>query len=283
MQDLRMHERVTIKFDGGLAQEHLMPFFSGGESIAGLGLCFLRVNHFVLSGEVRWRAPYDTRQQLLISPPKGGSIEFSLAAILAAEAPTTMIGQLAISATPAVVIGLAIHLFKRLTGQPADSAPDIVQKIENQRPGDVAALASSITPPLKRAHTIINNGAGNVFVFGDETSVRFDGSTKEYLDKTIDDEDDAWIDVSIAWLNGNSKTGGAYNYELGQVVPFHISKSASRQARETLSRSASAYFVGDRDRSRVSIRVYAKRAPDNRLKSYFLIDAKEIGDDTQHE
>lgn len=278
-----MHECVTIKFDGGLAQEHLMPLFSGGESIAGLGLCFLRVNHFVLSGEVRLRAPYDTRQQLLIRPPSAGSIEFSLATILAAEAPTTMIGQLAISATPAVVIQLAMHLFRRLTGQPVDRVPEIIERIENQRPGDVAALASSITPPLKKGHTVINNGAGNVFVFGDGGTVRFDESTKEYLNETIDDDEDSWIDASIAWLNGNSKTGGAYNFEMGQVVPFDISKNASREAREVLSRSASAYFVGDNDRSRVSIRVYAKRAPDNRLKRYFLIDAKEIDDDTQYD
>jgi hypothetical protein len=278
-----MDEYVNIRFDGDLAQEHLMPLFSGGESIAGLGLCFLRVNHFILNGQVRWRAPYDTRQQLLIGPPRRGSIEFSLAAMLAAEAPTTIIGQVAISATPTIVIGLALYLFKRLTGQPVDKAPEVVKAIENERPGDIAALGLSLIPPLKKAHTIINNGAGNIYVFGDKNTVRFDRSTKEYLNETIDDEQDTWLDSSIAWLNGNSKTGGAYNYELGQVIPFQIATTASRKALEILSRSASAYFVGDRDRSRVAIRVYAKRAPDNRLKSYFLVDAKEIDDNNQND
>jgi hypothetical protein len=207
---------------------------------------FLRVNHFILNGQVRWRAPYDTRQQLLIGPPRRGSIEFSLAAMLAAEAPTTIIGQVAISATPTIVIGLALYLFKRLTGQPVDKAPEVVKAIENERPGDIAALGLSLIPPLKKAHTIINNGAGNIYVFGDKNTVRFDRSTKEYLNETIDDEQDTWLDSSIAWLNGNSKTGGAYNYELGQVIPFQIATTASRKALEILSRSASAYFVGDR-------------------------------------
>jgi hypothetical protein len=270
---------LLIQIDGELAAQHMLPLYEGGEALAGIGLSFTRVSHYLLTGEVRHRAPYDPRLKILTRSPRRGSIEFDFVGFLAGPAPTSVIGQITISVTAAVVIGLGIRLIKRITGRHQPNETDSMTPVEKQRPGDIDALASSIVAPTKRTHSIIGHGATVINIIGNNNEVILDKRSKDYIFTTIEADDDSWIDVSIGWLNANQQTGGAFNYELGRIVPFDISKVADQKSLLTLSRSHTEYFLGNKEGSAISVRVRPSMSVDGTVKHYLLLEAKEIDDE----
>ena len=270
-----MHEPLIIKFDGDLATRHLLPLYEGGESLSGIGLSFTRVSHYLLTGEVRQRSPYDSRLKIITRAPQQGSIEFDFIGFLAGPAPTSTIGQITISVSASLIFCTGVYLIKKLVGKPS-SIPNSLKELEERRPGDLDALSSAILPSVKKAHTIVSHGAGSININGDNNNVVLNSVTKEYIHTTVRDGQDTWIDASVGWLNANQRTGGAYIYEYGRIIPFDISKNISNFSLHAISKSHSDYFLGQKDKSRISLRVLADRSIDGTIKRYLLLEAQEI-------
>lgn len=251
-----MHDAhpLLIQIDGDAASEHLFPLYEGGESLAGIGLSFTRVGHYMLTGQVRHKAPYDPRLRIVARPPTRGSVEFDFLGFLLGPAPTTVFGSLTLGVTSGLVVALGIYILKQITRSGQVEPPHAIDSLINERPGDIAALGSSIIAPTKRAHNIIGHGATVININGNNNSVSLNEKTKDYVSTTIEHDHEIWLDVSVGSLNANQRTGAAYNYELGRVVPFDIAKSIDHQSLVVLSRSHSAYFTGNKESSRISIK-----------------------------
>jgi hypothetical protein len=74
------------------------------------------VGHYLLTGDVRHRAPYDPRLILLSESPRPGSVVFDVVGLLAGPAPTTVIGQLTLAASGSAIFALGIYIIKKIVG-----------------------------------------------------------------------------------------------------------------------------------------------------------------------
>lgn len=269
-------DSLKIKIDGDLADEHMVPIYEIGESLAGVGLSFTRVAHFLLTSEVKYRKPYDNRILILTKAPKAGSVDFGLISLLQGAAPTTMFGQLALGVTSGLVVSFGLYLIDRIIGRERHDPPEPMRPIVDNRSGDVDALGASIVAPMQRAHTIIQQGANSISIQGKGHTIILNSETRDFLKTTIKTDEDYWIDVSIGRLDANAGTGGAFVFEHGRIIPFNLSEHVTDEARRVIAKSHSDYFVGRKEQSKIEIRVMPSVDISGKVKSYFLIDAKEV-------
>lgn len=110
-------DQLLIKFDGGIAEQHFLPAYEGGESLSGIGLTFTRVAHYLITGEVRHRAPYDNRLQILTHAPRDGCVMLDIFAILNGSAPVSFIGQVGLAITSQLVFDTGLYLIRKIVGQ----------------------------------------------------------------------------------------------------------------------------------------------------------------------
>jgi len=271
-----MPESLKITLNGNFADQHMMPLYEGGETLAGTGLLFTRTAHYLLNGDVRRKAPYDHRLKILTRNPSPGSVELDFIGFLLAPAPVTTIGAVTISVSANLIFHFGIYLFKKLTSSQPAKVPDQLNEIAKQRPGDVDALAAAVTSPAKRAHSVINQGAFSVNINGDGNTVILNPDTKKYISTTLEKEELHWLNASIAWLNANQRTGGAFVFEYGRVIPFEITKGISDKSLQAITNSFSNYMMEKKDEAVIAIRVTERVAVDGTIKSFRLFEATDV-------
>src|SRR5689334_5452189 len=66
---------MEIRFNGGEADGHQVELFAGGESLSGIGRVGNLVSHYIATGDVRFRAPYDNTVRFYISGIHQGSLK----------------------------------------------------------------------------------------------------------------------------------------------------------------------------------------------------------------
>lgn len=137
---------------------------------------------------MRKRYPFDQSIQVRLKPSQPGSFETLFEILVQPNSPliTTAVGVVALGAATHAVVELAKYLIHQVTGQSESDLSPPLQILAETRRGDLDALAEAIEPAVVKAHTVINNGAGNIIIFqGDRNSVKLDPRTKAYVSTNI--------------------------------------------------------------------------------------------------
>lgn len=230
---------LILKFDGDLAERHVVPASDAGNTLVGVGVALNRVAYFLEHDRARYRGPYSENVRILVSHPKPGSLEFPFLLEVANNPIALAIG---VELTGASVLALAKFAFRRATGQEREGDLAPWDKIP---PGTLDAVAESVEKPLKQAHYVIGSGAENVNIFfGHEDPVQFDQKTKEFLGQSnyINEVKSELGRVSA--LNGNDNGGRIFIPSIGKGVSFTLDDEIDDASVGVILWSQSQYFRG---------------------------------------
>lgn len=254
---------MEISFVGGEARNHHIEANDGVESLAGLAHAATLVAHFVATGRVRQRTPYDTRLRFYLQQTRPGSLEVVLA----------LGGSLAMGAAGNALYDVIKAVWKRATGTGTDG--DIQSNGIVYGSGDIDALTEAVSPSLLRGHSWIGNSDKHIAIkTGRQILVDLNEVTRDYLKDEIEEEGFSTQDVSVAALNANSKYGRVYFFDLNRTVPFKIYKDANGRTAANLSRYLTKYV--DNTGATVSITFKKILYVDGRLKRVVIYDCYGI-------
>lgn len=254
---------LEITFTGQEARRHRIEANEGLESLAGLAHAATLVAHFMATGVVRQRQPYDDGLRFFFEETKPGS----LTAVLALG------GALALGAGGNAVYDLLKVVWKKATGTGTDG--DVAIGDQVYRSGDIEALTEAVSPSLLRGHAWIGHAEQQISIkSGRQILVDFNPRTKSYLKNEVTEEGESIQDVSVAALNVNSKHGRVYFLDIGRTVPFKVDRNASARTIPNLSRYLTQY--ADRTGATVSIRFKKIFYIDGRLKRIIISDCYGI-------
>jgi len=199
-----MADTIIAKFTQGEASNHRLPAYEGSQSIEGIARSIQLVGHFLVTGSVRRRYPFSDDLRLFITPPRAGSFD-AIFEIITSPTALAIGGGLASGITGNLLTDFLKLTFRRAIGQSDPKVSSTVEKIEEARPGDTDALVDAIEPSVRRAHSVINHGAGNVVIIsGSDNLVKFDAVSKRYIETSHTSDEDETLAVSIGSFNVNS-------------------------------------------------------------------------------
>jgi hypothetical protein len=258
---------MRITFRGGEADSHGIDLYEGSESISGIGRAANLVSHYVITGDVRFRAPYTNRIKYLLTGAEEGSLTILVSEVIRLKKGADAAAAKLRSST------LLRHVIRRATGQEDHGSLQLAD--EEVPAGDIDVLAEAITPALQRAHRWIDQKEKTVDIILDEIkSTEFNIKTKKYLENEEHDKIDDIQDVSVGALNVNSRNGRVFFQDLGRTVPFVVPKNATDRTIPTLSRYLTQY--AERTGATVNIRFRRVKYMDGRLKRIIVSDCYAI-------
>jgi hypothetical protein len=259
--DSRVHQMsLEITFTGLEARRDRIEANDGLESLAGFAHAATLVAHFVATGNVRLRQPYDDGLRFYFEDARPGS----LTAILGLG------GALAVGAAGNLVYDVIKGVWKRATGTGDEG--NLTVGGEEFLSGDIDALTEAVSPSLLRGHTWISHPEQRISIkTGRQILVDFNEGSKRYLKEEIVEEGESVQDVSVAALNVNSRYGRVFFHDLGRTVPFKVDKTAPFRAIPALSRYLTKY--AEKTNLAVSIKFKKVLYLDGRLKRVIILDA----------
>ncbi len=256
---------LDITFTGLEARRHHIEAREGLESLAGMAHAATLVAHFVATGKVRQRQPYDDGLIFFFQDVRPGS----LTAVLAIG------GSLAAGVAGNFLTDVVKAVFKRATG--TGDANDLQIGDHVFQSGDLDALAEAVTPSLLRGHSWIGHPDQRISLKrGRDVLVDFNEATRDYMKDEVIEEGDSLQDISVAALNVNSRHGRVYFFDLGRTVSFKVDRNASARTIPTLARYLTRY--AERTNAAVNIRFKKVFYTDGRLKRIMISDCYSIAD-----
>ncbi|WP_462118541.1 DUF7946 domain-containing protein [Methylorubrum extorquens] len=235
---------LIAKFDGAIAERNVLPAFEGAQSLEGIARSITLVSHFIVTSQVRKKYPFDRNVLIVMEPPRKGSFEaiFSFVTDKDTVLTTTALGSLGVSLFGDVLKDTLTLIVKRLVGKDHTPKTDQLGRMLAADAGNIEALGEAVEPALKKAHIVINNGAGNITIIsGSNNVVTFDGNSKRYLNTTVIVEQPSHKLVSCGMLNANTRNGRIFDQELGRTVPIRVPKGANPRTLGALAESLQRY------------------------------------------
>jgi hypothetical protein len=259
---------LMVSFQGLDADKGIVEAFAGIESAAGIARCLTLIAHYAATGEVRYRYPFSDNVQFYLKATEEGSFNWRL--VLAVT------GPLALGLSTNAIYDLSkLVLTKAIGGEVHQISPE-VEKVNEQKSGDIDALVEAVEPALKKGHYGIGSTISKIEIIestSKRTVVHFNEDSKRYLSDSINADTDVQ-DVSISALNANDRTGRAYFLDLRRTIPFRIDRDADPKLITILSANLDKYV----NRNPAPTRIKFKRveAVDGRLKRIVIYDAEDI-------
>lgn len=176
---------LKVKFTGADADQHRVPAFSGIESLDGVAKSLLIPINYLAEKRVRHKNFGFEGYSLDLVAVRPGSLDAILQIILNADN-LKYAGEVGIGVTSTFLADYLRALYSRSIGK---HAPRHIEKLEEEGTldtGDMGALVDAIAPSVKRAHTVIGQGANNiVLITGDNNVVSFNRASKAYVQTSI--------------------------------------------------------------------------------------------------
>jgi len=273
-----VRQDLIVKFEGGVAEQHRLPAYQGSKSFYGITRSTLITLNYLAEAKVRRREFSSNAFNLNLVAHQPGSFE-AVYEIIANMDAMTVAGTLGGGVAGNFLTDFIKSIFRRSVGQSAD---DEIEQLESEgklNSGDLSALQDAIEPAIKEAHSVINHGAGQILIInGDRNIVNLNQATKEYVwNSHHDNEPNAKL-FSIASYNANSKSGRAFDYDLGKTLPFTISEEADRETFSTVLGSMTSYTfkrLGDNLPSGIALRYTSVVSNDGRVKKLIIEKARK--------
>jgi hypothetical protein len=260
---------MEIRFNGGEAEDHQIDLYTGAESLSGIGRVGNLVSHYIATGEVRFRAPYDEAVQFLIVDINEGSLRVAV----------NQVARLSTGAASDLARTKAAKLLSRVVARTLGKVEEgPLQLPDGTVPsGTIDALAEASTPGMLRAHRWINLDGKSVVVDPEGAqAITLNSETKEYLETEEVADDKETQDVSVGALNVNSRNGRVFFHDLGRTVPFYVPRNAEDRTIPTLARYLTQY--ADKTGATVNIEFRRVKYVDGRLKKVIIYDCFGLED-----
>jgi hypothetical protein len=277
-----VQEELIIKFEGSLAEQHRLPAYLASKSFYGIARSTLITLNYLAEGRVRRREFSSNAFRIDLVAHRPGSFEAIYQIIANIDAMNIAAG-LGSGVAGNFLTDFIRSIFRRTIGQSADPGIEQLESEQALNAGDLSALQDAIEPAIKEAHSVINHGAGQIFIInGDKNIVNFDRETKQYVWTAQHDDSLNEKLFSIASYNANTRSGRAFDYEIGKTIPFEISPDADRDTFSSILSSMSSYTMrrlGDDLSSAIALRYTSIVTVDSRIKKLLVTKARrELSD-----
>lgn len=273
--------KIRIRYEGGLARQNALPGYDGVTSIDGITRALHIAIHAYLTGEVTSRATALRGASILLKPPRRGSFEFDLVAMLEAYPATT--GAVTAISAPAFYDCLKT-VFRRATGcQDAEPATRLVQGIYSRKeppplkkpPADLDAVAEMLEGSLQDAHRPIGEeGTIQTITIGTprQELVTFDIETKGWVNTRDESVGLEVLRGNITRFNAISRNARAYIYQLGRVVP--VRPDGDFDVGDLSKLSWSLHGTNTGGRKFLDIRARTVTSASGKVKRLLLVDCQ---------
>lgn len=236
---------LRLQFEGKIAADNMLPAHDGAASIEGMAFSFTLLANYIATGEIRTRGEMSPLISIYLRPSRQGSFLQDLVLRIANEESlfiNRVVGRFAPATTAKVITAVATRVLSDVTGQNY-SATDAEKRWLDKLPsGDMEALVDRVEPSVRRAHTVIGEGAGELIVMKGRTPlVTFNSATKAWVNTNIQSDQTIERTVSISALNANTGNGRAYLPNVGKTVPFSVVREPAQKTYETLAWSLREY------------------------------------------
>jgi len=275
-------DELTIKFRGGMADEHKLPAYAASKSLRGLSRAILIPAIYLDTGQIRHRNLENLDTELNLLAVRSGSVETVLELIthpLAMGALGALGVELVRDVAKDFIKDFIYGTIKRAIGGSTTDEIETLEASGRLSAGDMAALVDAIEPAMRDAHVTVGNGARNIVIIsGGKNVITLNETTKLYLTSSEEDKDVSERDFSVASFNANTGNGRCFDYEQGRTVAFTLDDGVDAQSLQALGQSllryARARRLGDQQSSRVSIRYRAIRSQDGHVKKIIIYRAR---------
>lgn len=270
--------RYKLQFLGDDADRNVLPAHDGAQSLEGITWSLSLLSNYMASGQVRHRGNLDNRIKLYISPPRRGS--FITDVVLFVTQPeniflTSVIGTYTVSTVGNTMNSIISYAFKKVCGINNDEEEQDLRRLRKLPSGDIEANLDAIEPSLKRAHTVIGEGANKLIIARSRTPIiELNGQTKAYVKTDIQADYESEHMVGVGALNVNQGSGRVYIDKIGKTVPFNVVKEPDQGTYTTLSWSLDRYARGMP--SSILIRCIEVYSIDDRIKRLIVIGARKL-------
>src|SRR4051812_49234278 len=97
-----MPSQGIIRFEGDLADQHVIPAYEGSVSLRGTARSIVMIGNYLTEGEIRKRAPFSSNIRFFLHPAQPGSFENVISFIIENPAAVAMSG---------IIGGIAVNVF----------------------------------------------------------------------------------------------------------------------------------------------------------------------------
>lgn len=271
------HETISLKFSGGLADEHRLPVYAGAESISGVGRSIIIVANYMFEGRVRSRQFKFRDFQVNYVASQEGSFDAILEIVYHEDVLRAAAGGLATLG----VAGLLKGVWGMVTGLGEGKEIQKLEAEEKISSGDLGALAAVCEPSIRKGHTVINNFGvinGDVKI-GDKNIANMDPVTKSYVNSNFFNETPREREMSVSGFYVNSSEGYMFDYERGHNVSFKVDDTADNETYAAIGHSLSEYNnsrFGSKQDSRIHVLYTSMDSIDDREKKLFVLRARKV-------
>jgi hypothetical protein len=269
-------QEVSIKFEGDLADQHVLPAYEGSVSIRGVARSIVMIGNYLAEGQIRKKAPFSENIRFYLHPPRSGSFESLIS--FATNNPellaiSSIVGGVTLNVFSNFLWDGIKYCFNRVVGKDVRPETPQLATLEAKRGGDLEALIDSIESPAREAHSAIGNGARNInLITGSNNIVNLNEGRKRYISTTLRDEQPQTKLVSVGMFNVNTRYGRVFDSEFGKTIPFIVHREAPPRTVGNVSTSLDRY-ARKAPNKEVVIKYIRESDVDGRAKRYLLLDA----------
>ncbi|WP_323762202.1 hypothetical protein [Maricaulis sp.] len=257
--------RLGLSFQGGDADDHLVPAKEAGDALIGTSNALNRAFFLMEFGKARFKGPYSENFQLSISAPQKGSLEVPFLIAIGAGAAANLTAD-------AVRVGIR-YLFNRGIGTDNDEELGPLDKIA---PGTLESAVESIESPLRQAHKAIGFGVERIRLkSGDDDLVTFDERSKSFLGATRFDPMPVSAVARVSNISGIDRSGRVFLPHIGRNVTFKMDDAITESSIEFLMWSHRQYILRKQNRD-VIIKFNQILGGDGKIRYIRILQCSEI-------
>lgn len=259
---------LVMSLTGEMSDNHIVPAFTALDSAHAVSQALMMIVHFAQSGEIRRRNFKDLDLELTLKTTRQGSYEFVFEFSQFAPYLVEVYGKGVANASWKLIE----TVFNRATGLSGNPEIEEAEGDGRINAGDLGALIQAAEPSIRRGHSVVNHGAGNVniFVNGDKNQVTLGAESKEYMYESIFNDETRSQRFLVTSFDGRNRTGRLFDLEQEQAFTFDLLAEADRRSLTVIVDAARAYALrqkGKFDENMEAVCAFTSvDAPDGRTK-----------------
>lgn len=239
--------KYELVYDGGVATEGQLPAHNGATSLEGMTWTLTLIGHYAATGKIKARGELSPEVRIYLVPPRQGSFIQEVWVELTEPNNlflTSIVGSYVVGSVSQTLNSLITTTIKQVCGLTVDLLKGEPNALDRLPSGDREALVDKIEPSMRRAHTVIGEGASTLDIRRNKTSLlRLDQNTKAYVNADFLTDETLMV-VSVGAYNANSGNGSAYLPDIGKTVRFYAPKGLDADTYAALSYSLDKYVNG---------------------------------------
>lgn len=210
--------KFSLSYEGGIADQHLLPGYDGAKSLDGMIRAIEIALHFYMNGETVQKATALRGAEIYLKPSRAGSYDLPFI-IEMLNQPATAVGA-TLLANP--LYDFFKLVFRRATGtldaQPLTPAVKRLLEADETLFDD---LSMKLEGSLADGHKPIGKGVETVTLRSARLPIiRFDIATKEWVTETKMSDTDENYTIRVTRFNSVTRNARAYIEELDKIIPF---------------------------------------------------------------